>query len=131
MGLATGALLSRAVSWSASTPGPPLGVSRKPTRRVARFLAYRRAGPGSNRLSAIDELACVRKLQAGVLTGRRQRFVTHEDFDAFAAGRRVFDDLGLEPDVFEQSQPGLAWEDTHDLTVNDGAQIVALFQSQD
>jgi hypothetical protein len=29
--------------------------------------------------------------------------VTHEDFDAFAAGRRVFDDFGLEPDVFEQS----------------------------
>ena len=57
--------------------------------------------------------------------------MTHEDFDAFAAGRRVFDDLGLEPDVFEQSQPGLAWEDTHYLTVNDGAQIVALFQCQD
>jgi hypothetical protein len=47
LGLATGALLSRAASWSASTPGPPLGVSRKPTRRVARFM---------------DELACVRKL---------------------------------------------------------------------
>jgi hypothetical protein len=39
-----------------------LGVSRKPTRRVARFLAYRRVGPGSDRLSEIDELACVRKL---------------------------------------------------------------------
>ena len=25
LGLATGALLSRAASWSASTPGPPLG----------------------------------------------------------------------------------------------------------
>ena len=31
----------------------------------------RRARPGSNRLAAIDELACVRKLQAGVLPGWR------------------------------------------------------------
>ena len=88
LGLATGALLSRAASWSASTPGPPLGVSRKPTRRVARFM---------------DELACVRKLQAGVLPGMRKRFAANEDLDAFAAGRRVFDDFWLESDVFEQS----------------------------
>jgi hypothetical protein len=71
LALATEALLSRAASWSASTPGPPLGVSRRPTRREARMVAYRRAGPGSNRLAAIDELACVRKLQAGVLPGWR------------------------------------------------------------
>jgi len=45
----------------------------------------------------------VRKLQAGVLPGGRERFVAHEDLDAFAAGRRVFDDFWLEPDVFEQS----------------------------
>jgi hypothetical protein len=87
LGLATEALLSRAASWSASTPGPPLGVSRKPTRRVARFM---------------DELACVRKLQAGVLPGMRKRFAANEDLDAFA-GRRVFDDFWLESDVFEQS----------------------------
>jgi hypothetical protein len=104
LGLATEALLSRAASWSASTPGPPLGVSRRPTRwRVARTLASRQHGLGSNPLATIDELACVRKLQAGVLPGRRQGFVAHEDLDAFAVGRRVLDDLSFEPDVFEQS----------------------------
>jgi hypothetical protein len=29
--------------------------------------------------------------------------VAHEDLDAFAVGRRVFDDFSFEPDVFEQS----------------------------
>jgi hypothetical protein len=29
--------------------------------------------------------------------------MSDEDLDAFATGRRVFDNFGLEPDVFEQS----------------------------
>jgi hypothetical protein len=81
LGLATEALLSRAASWSASTPGPPLGVSRRPTRRVARILAYRRAGPGSNRLAAIDGLreeaagTCSTRLGVEVCGPRRPRRV--------------------------------------------------------
>ena len=70
---------------------------------MPRIPTYRRDGPGSDGLPVIDELACVRKLQAVVLPGGRLRFVTHEDLDALAAGRRVSDDFWLEPDVSEQS----------------------------
>ena len=57
--------------------------------------------------------------------------VAQEDFGAFALGRGVFDDSGLEAYVFEQSKPGRAREDAHDLAVYDRAEFISLFQGQD